>query len=233
MAGCARCCIHSTMRAMNVIVNLCGVGMIIYSLWLEKMWDDGVALLPTVANLPRPWFIYTCLGVGIAVCLSTVFGHAVANCIGNSSLCIYIITLLSLLSLEATVLVLIFFKMNWAKLILEYIEEDHVSFKIFVVFHVKMCRLIVLLTLMLQIIVIVLAVILWAVGTGPRTDQTLDIGSLRQSFLVWPNTPTPVENSQTCRGCSEMYSRNPRQSFLSYLKGVITSRFQRTSINDD
>lgn len=88
MARCARCWVRGSMRAMNVIVNICGVGMIIYSLWLQKMWDDGVALLPSVANLPLPWFIFTCLGIGIAVCFSTLFGHVVANCIGNSSLCI-------------------------------------------------------------------------------------------------------------------------------------------------
>ncbi|XP_030452452.1 tetraspanin-19-like [Syzygium oleosum] len=233
MARCARCCIRSSMRAMNVIVNLCGVAMIIYSLWLEKMWDDGVALLPSVANLPRPWFIYTCLGVGIAVCLSMVFGHAVANCIGNSSLCIYIITLLSLLFLEATVLVLIFFKMNWEKLISEYIDKHNEKFKTFVVFHLKMCRLIVILILMLQIIVIVFAVILWAVGTGPRTDQTPDVRSLRQSFLVWPSSPALVENSENCRRCGELNSRNPLRNLVSYLKGVIMTRFHRTPTNDD
>lgn len=33
-------------------------------------------------------FIYTCLGVGIAVCLSTLSGCMVANCISNYTLCI-------------------------------------------------------------------------------------------------------------------------------------------------
>lgn len=33
-------------------------------------------------------FILTCLGVGIAACLSTVVGHMVANCISHSTLCI-------------------------------------------------------------------------------------------------------------------------------------------------
>ncbi|KAF8035814.1 hypothetical protein BT93_C1746 [Corymbia citriodora subsp. variegata] len=233
MARCARCCVHSSMRAMNVIVNICGVGMIVYSLWLEKMWDEGVTMLPNVDNLPLPWFIYTCLGVGIAVCFSTLLGYTVANCIGNSSLCIYIITLLSLLFLEATVLVLIFFKMDWTKLIAEYIDEHHEKFKIFVIFHLKMCRLIVLLILMLQIIVIVFAVILWAIGTGPRTNQTPDVRSLRQSFLVWPNLPAPLENSQTCGRCGELHITNHLQSFMSHIKGVIMARFHQTSMNDD
>ncbi|XP_039166143.1 tetraspanin-19-like isoform X1 [Eucalyptus grandis] len=233
MARCARCWVRGSMRAMNVIVNICGVGMIIYSLWLQKMWDDGVALLPSVANLPLPWFIFTCLGIGIAVCFSTLFGHVVANCIGNSSLCIYIITLLSLLFLEATVLVLIFFKMDWAKLISEYIDEHNEQFKVFVVFHLKMCRLIVILILLLQIIVIVFAVILWAVGTGPTTDQTPDVSNLRQSFLVWPSAPALIENSQTCTRCGELQSRNLLQSYASRLKRAIMTRLNRTSMNDN
>ena len=55
MARCRRCCLHNSIRAVNLIVNICGVGMIIYSLWLLKKWQDGVADLPYVSYLPRPW----------------------------------------------------------------------------------------------------------------------------------------------------------------------------------
>lgn len=33
-------------------------------------------------------FIYTCLGIGIVLCLSTLSGHMVANCISNSTLAV-------------------------------------------------------------------------------------------------------------------------------------------------
>nr|POE46364.1 tetraspanin-19 [Quercus suber] len=145
--------------------------MIIYSLWLLKKWQDGVAYLPSVSFLPRPWFIYTCLGVGIAVCLSTLSGCMVANCISNYTLCIYVVSICSLLFLEVAVLVTIFFKMDWAEELAKYIDEKHTEFKTFVFFHIKMCRSILIMILVPQLCVIVLAIILWAIGTEPRTQE--------------------------------------------------------------
>lgn len=133
---------------------LCGTGIIIYSLWLEKKWDQGIAKFPHRQSPLTPWyvshpllffstthtflqtslygilflfdelrlyhsqrkehinswliqeiqgmaprnsnkfcfffpgfrFIFTFLGVGIVVCLSTVGGHIIANRISNSTL---------------------------------------------------------------------------------------------------------------------------------------------------
>ncbi|XWS70337.1 hypothetical protein CRYUN_Cryun03dG0039300 [Craigia yunnanensis] len=59
-------------------------------------------------------FIYTCLGVGIAVCLSTLFSYMVSNCISSSILCIYIFSICSLLFLEVAVIDTIFFKYDWS-----------------------------------------------------------------------------------------------------------------------
>lgn len=152
MVNCTRCFLHRSMRVVNLIVNICGIGMIIYSLWLLKKWQDGVAELLPVSSVPRPWyfffffsgfhliipwfvfsfllyfpsyrnvsgsyfvsscsckfaflydfcciyisqrklfffirFIYTCLAVGMAISLSSLSGHMVANCISNYTLCI-------------------------------------------------------------------------------------------------------------------------------------------------
>ncbi|CAB4266510.1 unnamed protein product [Prunus armeniaca] len=92
MVGCTRCCVHTSMRAVNLFVNLCGVGVIIYSLWLIKKWQVGVSELPSVSYIPKPWFIYTCLGVGMAVCLSTLCGHIVAH--RSSSSVLFIVSFL-------------------------------------------------------------------------------------------------------------------------------------------
>lgn len=58
MERCTRCCLHNSIRAVNLVVNICGAGMIIYSLWLLKMWQDGVSELPTVSSLSRPWYFF-------------------------------------------------------------------------------------------------------------------------------------------------------------------------------
>uniref|UniRef100_A0A7N2N4I7 Tetraspanin-19-like n=1 Tax=Quercus lobata TaxID=97700 RepID=A0A7N2N4I7_QUELO len=240
MARCRRCCLHNSIRAVNLIVNICGVGMIIYSLWLLKKWQDGVAYLPSVSLLPRPWFIYTCLGVGIAVCLSTLAGCMVANCISNYTLCIasltsfqYIVSICSLLFLEVAVLVTIFFKMDWAEELAKYIDENHTEFKTFVFFHIRMCRSILIMILVPQLCVIVLAIILWAIGTEPRTQGGyLNISDFNHSFLVTPNSPSVLSVSiPVCPKCEVFYRANPRQSFLSYVKGLLRMQFQGRTID--
>ncbi|XP_075642512.1 tetraspanin-19-like isoform X2 [Castanea sativa] len=188
MTWCRRCCLHSSIRAVNLIVNICGVGMIIYSLWLLKKWHDGVADLPSVSFLPRPCFQYV-----VSIC--------------------------SLLFLEVAVLVTIFFKMDWAEELTKYIDENHTEFKTFVIFHIKMCRAILIMILVPQLCVIVLAITLWAIGTEPRTQGGyLNISDFNHSFLVTPNsTSVPSVNPRQCPKCEVFYSADPRQKiFITY-----------------
>ncbi|XP_059461209.1 tetraspanin-19-like [Corylus avellana] len=227
MVSCTRCCLQSSMRVVNLFLSLCGIGMIIYTLWLLKKWQDGVALLSTVSSLPRPWFIYTCLAVGIAVSLSTLSGHMVANCISNYTLCIYIVSICSLLFLEVGVIVTIFFRMDWEQKIAKYIDGNHKEFRTFVIFHLHMCRFILIMILVPQINVIVLAIILWGIGTEPSTHCSyLDISDFNHSFLLIPNSPIFDETRQICRKCKFLCRANPGESLLSYIKGLLRMRFQ-------
>ncbi|XP_060673126.1 tetraspanin-19-like isoform X2 [Ziziphus jujuba] len=190
MIRCGRCCLHKWMRGVNMFVNLCGVAMIIYSLWLLKKWELGVAVLPNVSYIPRPWFIYTCLGVGIAVCLSTLCGHMVANCMNDYILCIYTLSIFALLLIEVALVVTIYFRMNWEVQFSKYIDENHEDFRSFVMFHLIMCRLIVITALVPQINVIIVAIILWGIGTAPRAHCNYSaVPDFRRSFLVIPHSP--------------------------------------------
>ncbi|XP_062097413.1 uncharacterized protein LOC133803399 isoform X2 [Humulus lupulus] len=216
-----RCCLHHSMRVANLFVNLCGVAMIIYSLWLLKKWKLGVSHLPIVLYIPKPWFIYACLGVGIAICLSTLFGHIVTNSTNNYILCIYIFSICSLLFLQFGVVISVFFKIDWdvVRLIIsqncilhqiklylnpfihmyvfvlqqfsKYIDEYHTGFMSFVIFHLNMCRLIVIMCLVPQMNVIIIGIILWGVGVEARSSQPshFNITDFHQSFLVTPNLP--------------------------------------------
>ncbi|KAK2661189.1 hypothetical protein Ddye_007722 [Dipteronia dyeriana] len=233
MTRCARCCLHKSMRIVNLVTNLFGVAIIIYSLWLQKKWNQGVAELSTTAYLPTPWFIYTCLGVGITVCLSTLFGHMVANCISNSALCIYIVTICSLVLLEAAAVVAIFFRMDWQVLITKYIDSHHSKFKSFVGFHIKMCQLIAIIVLVPQINVIALAVVLWGIGTQaqPRANSNSDMSSIIQSFLESPSMPMPEGSSQTCNNCGHLNVGNRQESFWSYTNGRLRARFWRNTVS--
>ncbi|CAL5440555.1 unnamed protein product [Camellia sinensis] len=192
-----RYCLYNSMRIVNVIVNLFGVGIIIYSLWLLKKWNNGVSLLPSIRDLPRPWFIYVCLGIGIVVCLSTLSGHMVANCINKSTLAVYIVSIFSVLLIQVGVIVTILFRIDWESQIIKYIHGHYKEFKSFVLFHIVLCRLIAILVLVAQTSVVVLAAILWAVGGEPtiqsRNTDPLDI---TQSFLT--DCDSPGSDDQRC-----------------------------------
>ncbi|KAI8547324.1 hypothetical protein RHMOL_Rhmol07G0186200 [Rhododendron molle] len=158
-----RYCLYNTLRVVNVVVNIFGIIIIIYSLWLLKKWFDGVSDLPSPSNLPRPWFINVCLGVGIAVCLSTLSGHMVANCISKSIFGVQII---------------------------RYIDDDHKGFRSFLLFHIVVCRLIGIVVLVAQIKIVVLAAILWAVGGELILDSNIPAPiDIKQSFLADHNSP--------------------------------------------
>ncbi|GAB4837258.1 hypothetical protein Ancab_002161 [Ancistrocladus abbreviatus] len=197
---CSRSCLHKSLKVVSLLVNICGVGMIIYSLWLLKKWDEGVAELSSSdrAALPRPWFILVCLALGIIVCLSMLCSHMVANCINKSVLCIYVVSVCSLVLLQGGVVIIIFFKMDMIAELKKYIDNTHQAFRSFIMFHLYMCRLFSIVALVAQINVVGLAVILWMVGTEPvaRSD-IFDVPDFKHSFLISPYSPLNDEESST------------------------------------
>ncbi|XP_044463924.1 tetraspanin-18-like [Mangifera indica] len=232
MAICTRCCLLTSLKIVDIFTNLFAVGMIVYALWLQKKWNESVAELPPTAYLPRPWFIQSCLAVGMAVCLTTLFGHMVANCINNSILCIYILIFSSLVFIEVFVVIAVFFRMDWESLIAEHTYEHYKVFSSFVVFHLKMCQLIVLLILVPQINIIALALLLWAIGIDPRsTRNNPEMRVVIQSFLVGPSSPLPDESRQTCNSCENALEEYTHQSFWSFFKAELRMRFQRTRVS--
>ncbi|XP_004291199.1 PREDICTED: tetraspanin-19-like isoform X1 [Fragaria vesca subsp. vesca] len=235
MVNCARCCLHNSMRALNFFVNIFAVGVIIYTLWLLKKWQDGVTELPPVPMVLKPWFIYACLGAGIAVCFSTLFSYLVAHCITDSTLLlIYIVSIFSLLCIEVAGVVAIFYKMNWAEKLAEYIKDT--KFKNFMIFHLYMCRLIAILILVPQIKCTVLAIILWAIGTEPLThcNYSDHVTEFRYySFLVIPSPASLLNMSRNgfrnyeALPRSDQYEYPPRLSFFSRINRFFRMRFHR------
>ncbi|KAG5225371.1 tetraspanin [Salix suchowensis] len=197
MARCARCCLRNLIKIVNLAMLLCGAGMIIYSLWLQKKWDESIAEFPRSSSPLKPWFIYTLLGVGIVVCLSTIGGYIITNCISNSTLCFYIVAICCLLFLEVAVIVAIFFKIDWGKQISTYTGQKNTDFEILVSIHVKISRAIMLLIMVAQISVVILAAILLAAGTEPRTH-------LQEAYTSPPGFAESPR--QVCRRCGTVLS---------------------------
>lgn len=218
---CGRYCLYNSLRVVNVVVNIFGLVIIIYSLWLLKKWIDGVAQLPSPSLFPRPWFINVCLGVGIVVCLITLSGHMVANWISKSILGVYIVCIFCLLLIQAAVIVAILFRIDWDSQISRNIDDYHKAFERFLLFHLVICRSIALLVLVAQIKILVLAAILWAVGGELTLESSNDADpiDIRHSFLVDYNSPV-------------IGVRGWREEILKYyVEGIFTKSFRQLRRN--
>ncbi|XP_054798522.1 tetraspanin-19-like [Prosopis cineraria] len=169
---------------VNLIVTLYGVGIILYCLWFLKTWQEKTVGLPFSAT---PLFIHICLAIGIALCLGTTCGCVVANWFSDWMLSIYIVIICCLVALEIAVVVIIFITMDWVAKVNEIIDTKHSEFRIFILFHVCMCRVILLVSLVPQITAIALAIGLLALGTQAARSGCGNpsvIPDFRQSFLV-------------------------------------------------
>ncbi|KAL8171669.1 hypothetical protein V2J09_023473 [Rumex salicifolius] len=174
--------LKGSLRTLNIAVNVTGVAMIIYSLWLLKIWDDGISELSpsSRSDLPLPWFIWACLGVGMVVCFSTLCGYMAVNHTKHSISCLYIAAIFSLILLEGGVIFAIFFNM------------DLESFVRFIVFHLHMCRWVTIGVLILQVNLVILAMTLCVVGAEPMNNSQShlrnSVADFRYSFLIPPNS---------------------------------------------
>ncbi|KAJ4952352.1 hypothetical protein NE237_029184 [Protea cynaroides] len=196
MIKCSRCCLHRSMRMVNLLVNLFGVAMIVYSLWLLKRWKEGVRDMVSGSVIPTPWFIYACLGEGIVVCLSMLSGHMVANCITSFNLFIYVASLCSILCLQTLAFIVIFYRMDWKDKISKYIDVQDEKFGHFLCFNLTVSRFLLIMIIAAQTNAVIVAFILWATGPEPRSHcRRLDLPEFRQSFLVLPDSSSSGSSS--------------------------------------
>ncbi|KAI9106508.1 hypothetical protein K1719_022036 [Acacia pycnantha] len=175
-------------RLVNSIVTLYGVGIIIYCLWFLNTWKEKTVGLPFSTT---PLFIHVCMAIGIALCLGTTCGCVVANCFSDCMLSIYIVVICCLLLLEIALVVIIFIATNWVQKVDESIDEKYSEFRIFILFHLFMCRIILLVSLIPQITAIALGISLLALGPQAARsgcDSPSVIPDFLQSFLVLPSS---------------------------------------------
>lgn len=114
-----------------------------------------------------------------------------------------------------------------------YTGEKNTYFEMFILTHVKISRAITILILVAQSSVVILAAILWAVGSEPRTDfLEVDTSVFIQSFLVPAESPGFAERpGHACRRCGTslpLGGGNALRSLLSRFKSLLRRRFQRT-----
>ncbi|XP_042463197.1 tetraspanin-19-like [Zingiber officinale] len=193
MAYCKICLLNNAMRVVNLVVNFCGLAIIIYSLCLLKAWKQAVAEFDAAAStLPAPWFIHTLLGVGIVVCFSAIVGHAVSNSLEPIYLSLYIVFIFFILFCEIVVIVAILFEIDWPRVIAEHFEGN-IKFVDTFSFHAYICRLLGVIVLLAQVNVLVLAVVLRTMGPRARNHcQRAVMHEFGYSFLVTNGSESPA-----------------------------------------
>lgn len=216
-----RSCLQSTLKIVNSILTMVGLAMVLYSLWMLKEWNSQEnALRPdsslvgrpfpglrssfghmyVSSDLPPPWFIYTFLVMGIVLCLITCSGHVAAETANGHCLSCYMLSVGLLLITEAGVTADVFFNKNWEE---DFPEDPTGQFdqaKNFVRENFDICKWIGLIVLILQVLSVLVAMILRALGPSTGNDDDSDDDyipsrlDLRQPFLKYSNpqtTPPP------------------------------------------
>lgn len=116
MARIARACMQSVLKIVNLVVGMVGIAMILYSLWMARVWQretEGSSFVDF--NSTAPWFIYTFLGIGFILCVITCLGHIAAETANGFCLFCYMVIISVLLLLETAMAVDILLNSDWEK----------------------------------------------------------------------------------------------------------------------
>ncbi|XP_008802328.1 tetraspanin-19-like [Phoenix dactylifera] len=157
-----RSCLQSALKLVNSVIGMAGMGMILYSLWMMRVWSKQID--GSGASSAPPWFIYTFLGLGIFLCLITCSGHIAAETASGHCLSCYMVFVFLLVMLEVAITADIFLNRNWEE---DFPEDPTGKFgelKDFVRSNFEMCKWIGLLVVAAQALSIFLAIVLRALG---------------------------------------------------------------------
>lgn len=149
---------------MNSVIGFVGLGMVLYSLWMIRVWYKHTGSFWD--NSSPPWFIYTFLGLGVTLCLATCSGHIAAETANGCCLSCYMVFVFLLVMLEAAVTADIFLNRQWE----EDFPEDETGkldeLKRFIKSNFEMCKWIGLGIVGAQAMSIFLAMVLRAFGSN-------------------------------------------------------------------
>ncbi|KAJ0963973.1 hypothetical protein J5N97_029095 [Dioscorea zingiberensis] len=218
MGSFVRSCLQSTLKLVNSVIGMAGMAMILYSLWMIRVWYKqmnghwGVSLDST-----PPWFIYTFLGIGVSLCVITCSGHIAAETANGHCLSCYMVVVFFLIILEGAITADIFLNRNWE----EDFPEDHTGrfneFTNFVRSNSEICKWVGLVVVAAQAISIFLAMILRALGPdrGSFYDSDDDytparLPLLRNQVQHSPQTEVPylpLKNESWNVGINEKVNR--------------------------
>ncbi|KAB1210002.1 Tetraspanin-19 [Morella rubra] len=165
MARLVRSFIQFILKLVNSFIGMVGMAMILYAVWMIRDWEGHMAEQPFGgSDHPAPWFIYTFLGLGIALCVITGTGHIAAETANGCCLYLYMLFAILLLVLEGGVTVDVFLNRNWEQDFPEDPSGSFAQFKEFVRSNFEICKWIALSIVSVQGLSLLLAMVLKALG---------------------------------------------------------------------
>lgn len=189
MARIAKKCLQTSLKIVNLIIAIVGVAMILYSLWMVRVWQRDIIDGSSSYNVV-PWFIYSFFGVGISCCLIACLGHIAADRANRICLSCYTVIIVLLLLLETTIIADIFLNADWEKDLPKDPTGRFEDFEDFVNSNFEICQWIGLLIVLAQGFLILLAMVLKTLepskGSFYDSDDDDDYAQARLPFLNHP-----------------------------------------------
>ncbi|PKU64786.1 Tetraspanin-19 [Dendrobium catenatum] len=147
-----RSCLQFLLKLVNSVIGLMGMGMTLYSLWMLRVWYKQVHSFWTSGpDSTLPWFIYTCLGLGVYFCIISCAGHISAETANGCCLSSYIVFVLLLVMMEAAISADVLLNKVWEK---DFPEDPTGRFdelKKFVISNYELCKWIALVVVSAQV----------------------------------------------------------------------------------
>ncbi|XP_068322270.1 tetraspanin-19-like isoform X2 [Pyrus communis] len=171
----ARICLQSVLKAVNSLFGMVGIAMILYGLWMVRVWlrdFDGSPF--DHHNVFPPWFICTSLGAGFTFCIVTCIGLVAAKYANGCCLSFYMLIIFLVILLEFAVAADILLNSEWEKDLPYDPTGKFNDFKDFVESNLDIFQWIGLFIVLAQGLSIVLATALRSAGPNRRSSYDGD-----------------------------------------------------------
>ncbi|KAL5537806.1 hypothetical protein UlMin_044805 [Ulmus minor] len=169
----AKSCLQSFLKIVNSTLGLVGIAMILYGLWLIRVWERDMKDSPfhDFTSSP-PWLMYAFLGAGAALCVIMCVGHLAASVANGCCLSFYMMIIFLLLLLETGIAADILLNRDWEE-DLPYDPTGRFNhFKDFVKSNLETFKWIGFLIILTQGLSILAAMVLRSLG--PNKDDSDD-----------------------------------------------------------
>lgn len=139
--------------------------MIMYGLWLIRVWQSDMKGSSSDNQPSFPWFIHAFIGLGISLCAITCLGHFAAHTAYSHFLSCYISVMSLLLFIETLMMARIFLSSEWEKDLPEDPTGRFDDFKDYVESELNMCKWLAVLIVLAQGVSILLATVMKTLKT--------------------------------------------------------------------